>query len=158
MMSDVVRRAQLLRRCETVKRALSTAREAPLVMRDAYINDGAFKGIEVVIERSWIAPRWAPIIDRAVGCVESALAQASWRVDQIDRVVLIGGSSLVPAFRDALAAVVGKHRMLALPLAGVAVAMGATMVSARHTGGVSVPVVPEITDDDIPIEIDHVAV
>jgi molecular chaperone DnaK (HSP70) len=160
VLNDHVRRGQLIRRCEGVKRQLSTAPHATLSMRDAYVEHGEFRKLDVVVERSWIEPRWAPLIERALTKIATALARAGWRTDQVDRVALIGGSSLVPAFRNAIAHAFGADKILAEPIAMVAVAMGATLLTARHIGAGMVPVLPAGTmpvlaqaDDGIPIDI-----
>lgn len=153
VLDDFVRRAQLLQRCESVKRALSTQQEARLTLRDAFIEQGAYRTLDVVIDRAWVAPVWAPIIERAIDCVARALGQAGWSREQVDRVVLIGGSSCVPQFRDALAALVGADRIATTPQAGLAVAIGTTLVTAKLVQPSAAQPSLAGEDDGIPIHL-----
>jgi molecular chaperone DnaK (HSP70) len=96
----VVRRATLALRCESVKRALSTASEARLAMREAYLESGAPRDLELVIERTWVEPLWDPLFTRATDEVSRVLAEAGWAASDVDAVALVGGTSLVPRFQD----------------------------------------------------------
>ncbi len=49
-----------------------------------------------------------PIIERTLGPCRSALADAGLEANQIDEVVLVGGSTRIPAVRRAVAALFGK--------------------------------------------------
>lgn len=131
ILDDLVRRMQLLQRCESVKRALSSQAEARLVFRDAFVEQGAYRTLDVVIDRAWVDPIWRPLIVRALDCVGTALGRAGWQTTDVDRVVLIGGTSSVALFRDSLAAAVGEDRVATTPLASLAVAMGTTLVTAK---------------------------
>lgn len=137
---DAVRRQHLTLRCEAVKRALSTAPEARLSMRDAFLENHTRRDLDVVIERSWAEALWAPLLDRALAAVDATLARARWRDEEVDQVVLIGGTSLVPRFQALVRARFDHVEVTASELAGVAVAMGATILTARHGGAGRVPV------------------
>lgn len=153
VLDDHVRRMQLLQRCETVKRALSSQAEARLVLRDAFIEQGARRTLDVVIDRTWVDPVWRPLIVRALDCVGATLGRAGWQTTDVDRVVLIGGTSSVALFRESLAAAVGEERVTTTPLASLAVAMGTTLVTAK----LSQSKVPQPClaneDDGIPIHV-----
>ncbi|HLL22582.1 MAG TPA: Hsp70 family protein, partial [Kofleriaceae bacterium] len=155
MLDDRVRHAQLVQRCESVKRTLSTQATARLTMRDAFIEKGEHRALDVVMERSWVEPFWLPLVQRAVDCVSTALARARWSADSVEQIVLIGGSSTVPMYRAALVAAFGADRVASTPLAGIAVGMGAALVTAKYVapGGIVPVLAPPSIDDDIPIEI-----
>ncbi len=153
VLDDFVRRAQLLQRCESAKRSLTTQNEARLVLRDAFIEQGAYRTLDVVVDRPWVAPIWTPLVERALECVTRTLERAGWSADQVDRVVLIGGSSCVPLFRDALAAMVGEERVAITPIAGLAVAMGTTLVTAKLVRSTVAQPSLANEDDGIPIHV-----
>jgi molecular chaperone DnaK len=158
ILDDRVRRMQLVQRCESVKRALSGQPSARLQMRDAFVEAGQHRTLDLVVERSWIEPIWTPIIGRAVACVAKTILRAGWALDAIDQIVLIGGSSTVPMYRAALEIAFGAGRVSTTPLAGIAVAMGAALVTARHiSAGGEIPVLAppslNVEDDGIPIDI-----
>lgn len=154
MLDDRVRRTQLVQRCEQVKRALSSGSEARLAMREAYIEHGSYRPLDLRIDRAWVEPHWQPIVDRALACIAATLERAGWTAGMVDQVVMIGGSSAVPLYRRSLEAAFGA-RVSTTTLAGVAVAMGAALLTARHIDPRNaVPVVraPRF-DDEIPVEL-----
>ncbi len=132
LLKDVVRRQLLLQRCESVKRSLSTATEARLMMRDAYVENHAGRDIDVVIERRWAEAVWEPLFVRALAAVDDTLARAGWRDVDVAQVALLGGTSLVPRFQELVRARFAHVQITATDLASVAVAMGATLLTSRH--------------------------
>ncbi|MBP6628883.1 MAG: Hsp70 family protein [Kofleriaceae bacterium] len=144
-LADVVRKSQLLLRCESVKRALSTKLEAPLVLKDAYVENGQARALNLVIDRGWAEPVWAPLLEQAAGHVDVLLQRAGWRADEVDQVVLIGGSSLVPAFQRTIEGRFPPERVVVSSIANVAVAIGATLVTGAHNP--SIGRVPTLTID-----------
>ena len=152
ILDDRVRRAQLLQRCESAKRALTTQQESRLTLRDAFVEQGQHRALDVLVDRAWIEPIGMSIIDRAVACVQTTLTRARWTAQDVDRVVLIGGSSSVPLFRRRLAEAVGADKVSTTPFANIAVAMGATLVTAKLVG-TRVPQPALAEDDGIPIYV-----
>lgn len=146
LMRDVVRRASLTLRCESVKRALTTTAEARLQMREAYIEGGEGRDLGLIIERTWVEPLWDPLFARAIAEVQSVLAMASWQAGDVDEVALIGGTSLVPRFQEHVQRLFPRLRIAAAPSAHVAVATGATLLASRHQPGTSgeVPVLNDL--------------
>ena len=145
VLRDVVRRAALTRRCESVKRALSTAVEAPLSMREAYVEGGEARDLGLIIERSWVDPLWDPLFARATAEIVRVLGQAGWAPSDVDQVALIGGSALVPRYQDHVRRVFPRPVVTVADNAHVAVATGATLLAARHQPGTGeVPVLNDL--------------
>ncbi|HVV85512.1 MAG TPA: Hsp70 family protein [Kofleriaceae bacterium] len=146
LLRDAVRRSALTMRCESVKRALTTAREARLQMRDAYVESGEGRDLGLIIERSWVEPLWDPLFGRAIREIEAVLGQCNWKAADVDEVALIGGSSLVPRFQDHVRRLFPKLRIAAADNAHVAVATGATLLASRHQPGAGsdVPVLQDL--------------
>ncbi len=141
LLRDVVRRQVLAQRCESAKRALSSASEARMNMRDAYIEDGAGRDINIVLERTWAERLWDPLFARALTAVDDTLNRSRWSDTDVDEVVLIGGTSLVPRFQAWVSQRFEHVEVTSTDIANVAVAMGATLLTARHgPGGAAVPV------------------
>ena len=132
MHKDVVRWNELLLRCESAKRQLSSLAEAPLAMRDAYLETECLRDLSLVLDLAWAEVVWAPQIARGRAVVEELLRRAGWQVADVDVVGLIGGSSHVRSFRAALVGMFGNSKLLIAPDAVHAVARGATMLTARH--------------------------
>ncbi len=134
LLRDAVRRQMLAQRCESAKRALSGALETRLMMREAYLEGGLSRDINVILERAWVEPLWAPAFARASLAVDDTMARAGWRDELVDEVVLIGGSSLVPAYQALVRERFRHVQVTATDIANVAVAVGATLLTARHAG------------------------
>jgi molecular chaperone DnaK len=132
MHKDAVRWNELLVRCESAKRQLSSKPEAPFAMRDAYAQAGKPMDLQMVLEQAWVEAAWAPLLGRAQGVVCELLARAGWTAESVDVVGLIGGSSLVPAFRRSMCDLFGRDKLLVASDAELAVAQGATLLTARH--------------------------
>ena len=145
MHRDACRWQELLFRCESAKRQLSSADEAPFHMRDAYITRGERRSLELLIDVPWARQVWASQMNRVRLIVGELLHRAGWTAEQVDVVGLIGGSSLVPAFRELLADGFGRDKLLMTPDAEIAVAQGATLLTARHRAQMS---------DQIPILVE----
>jgi molecular chaperone DnaK len=137
---DLVRAQQLLQRCESVKRVLSSRADAPLMMRDAYLASGRSCDLNTTVERSWIEPRWEPLVDRALAVVERLLSRSGCSPEQITHVVLVGGGSLMPLVQRKIAEAVPAAELVTGDYAQVAIAAGAVLQTAAHlTSAVSVP-------------------
>lgn len=132
LLHDAVRRQVLALRCESAKRSLSSATETRLLMRDAYLEDGGGRDLNVILERRWAEALWEPLFARALAAVDDTLARAGWRDEDVAQVALIGGTSLVPRFQQLVRARFAHVEVTASDRASVAVAMGATLLTARH--------------------------
>jgi molecular chaperone DnaK (HSP70) len=132
MHKDVVRWNELVLRCESAKRALSGRAEVPLHMRDAYVQSGRAHDLQTNLEKAWVEKVWVPLLDRVRGVIGELLARAQWQPQHVDVVGLIGGSSLVPAFRAVVAQIFGQQKLMVTPDAELAVAQGATLLTARY--------------------------
>ena len=129
---DIVRWNELLLRCESAKRQLSSQAEAPLAMRDAYVAQGKSRDLNVTLDRAWVDAAWEPLLVRVRQAIVEALVRASWRPEQVDVVGLVGGSSRIPAFRAVVTELFGAEKLLSTPAPELAVARGATLLTARH--------------------------
>ncbi len=128
---DAVRWSELLYRCEMAKRQLTVETEVPFVMREAYVDQGRAHHLDFRLDRPWVEARWAPLFARAVTVIEAALARAGWQPGEVDRIALIGGSSLVPMFHRTVCALFPDQPVLVSPRADVSVALGAVLLTAR---------------------------
>ena len=57
-------------------------------------KDGRFK-----LTRSETEQLWKPLVNRTIEVCERAIHQASCQVNQIDHIILVGGSSQIPIVR-----------------------------------------------------------
>ncbi len=132
MHRDVVRWNQLVYRCELAKRQLSTSRDVPFVMTEAYVHEGARRDLRFTIDEGWAEGVWSKLLDRARKVIETGLARAGWTPESVDVVGLVGGSSQTLAFRRMLGEMFDPGRVTIPHDAETAVAIGATLLTARH--------------------------
>lgn len=91
--------AQSLRlKAEAAKRALST---------DELFSD-EWNGGKLGLSRTVFASLIQPLIDTTIGCCRNALKDAALTTADIDTVVMVGGSTRVPAVKQAVSAFFGK--------------------------------------------------
>jgi molecular chaperone DnaK (HSP70) len=140
MHKDAVRWTELQLRCELAKRQLTAGKDTVVAMRDAYLAGGVRRDLSVVVDRPWAELCWRELLERAQSVVAALVARAGWRVEDVDRVALVGGSAQIPAFGRAIEAMFpGTGKVAVAPRADVAVAIGAALLTARF-GSVARPV------------------
>jgi molecular chaperone DnaK len=87
--------ARLRSACEQAKIELSRADRAPIIMEEGAGGDGC----ELDLTRSELDALTAPFIARALTCVRNLLAKNHHAADDVARVVLVGGPTLMPGLR-----------------------------------------------------------
>lgn len=146
MHKDLVRWNELVLRAEMAKRALSTMPEVQFAMREAFRMGGQVRDLQLTLDRSWIRAVWTPLFDRVCTVVVELLNRAGWAPEAVDHVGLIGGSSLVPMFREVLSTLFPPAKLVLADAPELAVAQGATLLTSRHRR--------EGTSGSIPILLD----
>ncbi|MCA9670842.1 MAG: Hsp70 family protein [Myxococcales bacterium] len=132
MRHSVVRWRGLVLRAEQVKRVLSRTDVARLRMKDAYTAFGRQRDLDIEIGRGRAERRFQPLLDRAVMAVDDLRARAEARGCDVDEVLLIGGTSLIPSVQAHLAD--AFHRPVELTAeADVVVAIGAALLADALT-------------------------
>ena len=141
MHRDAVRWNELLLRCESAKRQLSTHPDVRLHMREAYLADRRRHDLDVPLDRGWAEACWEAILARAVRTIRAALARAGWKPHDVDEVALIGGGAQIPALQRAIRELFVDRPVIVPPRADVSVALGAVLLTARFSSAQrSVPV------------------
>jgi molecular chaperone DnaK len=114
-------------RAETVKIDLSDSDEVPVSL------SAGGKFIELEVQRSQFERLIGHYIDQTRTLTEKALSDAGLRRDQIDKVLLVGGSTRIPAVRRMVQDLIGRE-----PESGInpdeVVAMGAAIYAANERG------------------------
>lgn len=122
---DLVTWYDVRERCERAKKDLSSAEKTSIMV--------AAEGKRLVIDltRTDLNTLIAPIIEKTKVIVERLMSVAKLNWSQIDDVLLVGGSTRIPAVREMLRELSGKE-----PLTpgnpDEAVALGAAMVAAKE--------------------------
>jgi molecular chaperone DnaK len=122
--------------CEEAKRALSTANSTTLHVREVLRTADGMVDLKLALDAPTLARAAGAIIRRTLDVCQQALRKADVTADQLSAVYLCGGSSLMPAVRDAV------QRFFGVPIhAGVnpeqAVCLGAaihgSLIAARRS-------------------------
>jgi molecular chaperone DnaK len=143
--TNVVAKARLLRAAEAAKRHLSDHPFARLEEEFIAEKDGQALHLAVEMQRGEYEALIRPLLDRTMECVQRALDDANLSASQIDKVVLVGGSTRTPLVSQLLAERLGQpaHQEVNPDLC---VAMGASiqaaLVSGVDVGAVLVDITP----------------
>lgn len=91
------------------------------------------------------------LVDRAVACAKSALKSAGLKPSDIDEVILVGGSTRIPAIQEAVEKFIGKKPNKSVNPDEV-VALGAAIQGAVLTGGITDVLLLDVTPLSLGIE------
>ncbi len=107
--------------------------------------------LEVTMTRAKFDELSAPLVERTMGPTRQALSDAGLSASQLDKVILVGGSTRIPAVQEAIKKATGKE-----PHRGVnpdeVVAMGAAIQGGVITGDVKDVVLLDVTPLSLGIE------
>uniref|UniRef100_A0A672N9R9 Hypoxia up-regulated protein 1 n=1 Tax=Sinocyclocheilus grahami TaxID=75366 RepID=A0A672N9R9_SINGR len=118
--------AKLLKEAQRLKTVLSANAEH-MAQIEGLMDDIDFKA---KVTRSEFEALCEDLFDRVPGPVTEALAAAEMSMDEIDQVILVGGSTRVPRVQDVLLKAVGKEELSKNINADEAAAMGAVYQAA----------------------------
>jgi molecular chaperone DnaK len=142
---DRTSRARVLRAAEAAKRQLSDHSFARIEEEFIAEKNGVALHLSVELSRHEFELLIRPLLDRAMDCVQRALDDARLTARQIDRVVLVGGSTRTPLVGELLEARLQRpaHREINPDLC---VAMGAAVqgaiIGGEQVGAVLVDITP----------------
>jgi molecular chaperone DnaK len=110
--------------------------------------------LEVTLRRSELEAMIRPLIDRTLRCCEQALETCRLRPDDIDRVVLVGGTTRIPAIQQAVEDFFGIP-----PFKGInpdeIVAIGAATQAAIMQGQLKEVVLLDVTPHSLGVEVER---
>jgi molecular chaperone DnaK len=126
---------------------LTTSINLPYITADA----SGPKHLEMELNRAKLEELVAPIIERCRGSIEQALADAEMQPGDVDRIILVGGPTRMPAVREFVKKVIGKE-----PERGIdpmeCVAMGAAIQAGVLAGEVKDLLLLDVTPLSLGIE------
>lgn len=144
-------RYRLLLACEQAKRRLSTDDTTQIAEEFIGEKDGRPLHLKVTLTRAEFEELIEPFISRTIDSVDEALRGAKLTVDQIDDLVLVGGSTRIPMVEQRL-----RQEFLREPSRAVdpdlAVALGAAVQAAMIAGRSVGPVLVDVTQHTLGIE------
>ena len=135
-----------LAEAERVKRMLSNSDHE--VFRLPFSEQG---NIELEITRECFEALARPIIDRTIDCARRAISDADLTAEDLDAVVLVGGSSRIPLVRQRVATFFGREPDLSQH-PDEAIALGATLQAGVLSGAVQNMVLLDVTPLSLGLE------
>ncbi|PZE22723.1 molecular chaperone DnaK [Paenibacillus xerothermodurans] len=136
---------------EKAKKELSGVLTTTVSLPFITVVDGVPQHLEVNLTRAKFEDLSAMLVERTMGPARQALSDAGLTPDQIDKVVLVGGSTRIPAVQEAVKRLIGKE-----PHKGVnpdeVVALGAAVQAGVLTGDVKDVVLLDVTPLSLGIE------
>ncbi len=140
-------RVRLMEEAERVKRALSTEEQA--VFRVPFYDGG--RSIEETITREELEKWAAPWIGRTLRHCRQAMADAALKPEDLNAVVLVGGSTRMPAVRRAVAGLFSREPDVSQH-PDEAIALGATIQGGVLSGALRQMILLDVTPLSLGIE------
>ncbi|QAY66331.1 molecular chaperone DnaK [Paenibacillus protaetiae] len=136
---------------EKAKKELSGVMTTTISLPFITMVDGVPQHLELNLTRAKFEELAAPLVERTLGPTRQALSDAGLSTSEIDKVVLVGGSTRIPAVQEAIKKLIGKE-----PHKGVnpdeVVALGAAVQAGVLTGDVKDVVLLDVTPLSLGIE------
>ncbi|CAM3439128.1 molecular chaperone DnaK [Marinicrinis lubricantis] len=136
---------------EKAKKELSGVLTTTISLPFITVVDGVPQHLEVTLTRAKFEELSADLVERTMGPTRQALQDAGLSASQIDKVVLVGGSTRIPAVQEAVKKLTGQE-----PHKGVnpdeVVALGAAVQAGVLTGDVKDVVLLDVTPLSLGIE------
>jgi molecular chaperone DnaK len=136
---------------EKAKKELSGVLTTTISLPFITVVDGVPQHLELNLTRAKFDELTASLVERTLGPTRQALSDAGMTANDIDKIVLVGGSTRIPAVQDAIKKLTGKD-----PHKGVnpdeVVALGAAVQAGVLTGEVKDVVLLDVTPLSLGIE------
>jgi len=136
---------------EKAKKELSGVLTTTISLPFITVVDGVPQHLELNLTRAKFEEISANLVERTLGPTRQALSDAGLSASEINRVVLVGGSTRIPAVQEAVKRLIGKE-----PHKGVnpdeVVALGAAVQAGVLTGDVKDVVLLDVTPLSLGIE------
>lgn len=136
---------------EKAKKELSGVMSTTISLPFITVVDGVPQHLELNLTRAKFDELTAQLVERTLGPTRQALSDSGLSSSEIDKVVLVGGSTRIPAVQDAIKKLIGKE-----PHKGVnpdeVVALGAAVQAGVLTGDVKDVVLLDVTPLSLGIE------
>ncbi|SFE99907.1 molecular chaperone DnaK [Paenibacillus catalpae] len=136
---------------EKAKKDLSGVMSTTISLPFITMADGVPQHLELNLTRAKFEELSAHLVERSLAPTRQALSDSGLSVSEIDKVVLVGGSTRIPAVQEAVKKLIGKE-----PHKGVnpdeVVALGAAVQAGVLTGDVKDVVLLDVTPLSLGIE------
>ena len=130
---DKMAMQRLKEAAEKAKKELSTVTSSNINLPFITMNQDGPKHLDITLTRAKFDELTADLVDKTMGPVRNALADAGLTAGELDKVLLVGGSTRIPAVQDAVKKITGKE-----PFKGInpdeCVAIGASIQGGKMAG------------------------
>ena len=131
--SDKMAMQRLKEAAEKAKKELSTVTSSNINLPFITMNQDGPKHLDITLTRAKFDELTADLVDRTMGPVRNALSDAGLSASELDKILLVGGSTRIPAVQDAVKKITGKD-----PFKGInpdeCVAIGASIQGGKMAG------------------------
>jgi len=143
---------RLLQACEAAKCQLSE--QVSVTISEEFITevDGRMLNLDISISRSEFEQMIDPLISRTIDCVNDALNDSGLSINDIDDLVLVGGSTRIPTVIGRLSDAYRTNPSRAVD-PDLAVALGAATQAAMLSGQSVGPVLVDVSSHTLGIEV-----
>ncbi len=143
LMADAGTRWRLLTACERAKCALSTAASVQVVEEFIVMVRGRRVSLDVEVARHEYDELISGLVDRTIGCVDTAIRDSGLALSQIDELILVGGSTRTPLVQQRLRDELRREPRWSVD-PDLAVALGAATQAASIAGQAVGPVLVDV--------------
>ena len=131
--ADKMAMQRLKEAAEKAKKELSTVTSSNINLPFITMNQDGPKHLDITLTRAKFDELTADLVDKTMGPVRNALSDAGLTAAELDKVLLVGGSTRIPAVQDAVKKITGKD-----PFKGInpdeCVAIGAPIQGGKMAG------------------------
>ena len=131
--ADKMAMQRLKQAAEEAKKALSTSASTNINLPFITMNQDGPKHMDITLTRAKFDELTADLVDMTMGPVKTALSDAGLSASELDKVLLVGGSTRIPAVQEAVKKITGKE-----PFKGInpdeCVAVGASSQGGKLAG------------------------
>ncbi len=131
--ADKMAMQRLKEAAEKAKKELSTVTSSNINLPFITMNQDGPKHLDITLTRAKFDELTADLVDKTMGPVRNALSDAGLTAAELDKVLLVGGSTRIPAVQDAVKKITGKD-----PFKGInpdeCVAIGASIQGGKMAG------------------------
>ena len=148
---DAMALQRLKEAAEKAKIELSSTSQSEINLPYITAQDGLPLHFVKQLTRAKFDQLTSSLVERTIACAKSALKSAGLKPSDIDEVILVGGSTRIPAVQEALEKYVGKKPNKSVNPDEV-VALGAAIQGAVLTGGITDVLLLDVTPLSLGIE------
>ena len=149
--ADKMALQRLKEAAEKAKKELSSAQTTNINLPFITVKDGSPLHMDVTLTRAKFEQLTASLVERSIEPMKKAMADAKVTNSDIEKIIMVGGSTRIPAVQEAVKKVTGKELYKGIN-PDECVAMGAAIQAGVLTGEVNDVILLDVTPLTLSIE------